>query len=269
MFTLQKLKSLPPKTRLRKLTLLLQQAEQELVHDRTPDIGLFISCGQLDDLPEALREGFTALKAYSQTPAALRSLRRSLWKLRHAILISLNSEPSEWDLLDPDTGALEVRAAVFPASVYIEDLRSPYNVGAVFRTAEAFGVEEILLSPDTPPPTHRRALRTARGCSELLPWKRSTLADLEGRDGVFALETGGIPLQEFPFPPRGTVLIGSEELGLSPDALCIAEKGSGRVSIPMAGSKRSLNAAVAFGVLMWNWYAFLSSASRNERNARM
>ena len=184
------------------------------------------------------------------------------------ILVSLKSEPAEWDLLNPDTGTLDERATIFPTSVYIEDLRSPYNVGSIFRTAEAFGVEEILLSPDTPSPTHQRALRTARGCSELIPWKRGTLADLEGRDGVFALETGGIPLQEFPFPPQGTVLVGSEELGLSPEALNLAESGSGRVSIPMAGSKRSLNAAVAFGILMWSWYAFLDSSSQNGRTAR-
>jgi len=75
---------------------------------------------------------------------------------------------------------------------------------------------------------------------------------------VFALELGGTPLDKFKFPKQGTVLIGSEELGLSPEALALADAGLGRVSIAMAGAKRSLNVATAFGILMQKWYTALA-----------
>ncbi|MBR7078947.1 MAG: TrmH family RNA methyltransferase, partial [Treponema sp.] len=68
---------------------------------------------------------------------------------------------------------------------------------------------------------------------------------------VFVLETGGTPIQEFDFPKKGIVIIGSEELGVSPEALNRATHGT--VSIPMTGLKASLNVGVAFGILMQAW----------------
>jgi TrmH family RNA methyltransferase len=141
--------------------------------------------------------------------------------------------------------------------VYLEDIRSPFNVGSIFRTAEAFGAERMVLSPRTPRPTHRRASRTARGAERVLPWETAELAGIEGREGIFALELGGTPVEEFAFPLRGIVLLGSEELGLSPEALRLADRGAGRVSITQAGAKRSLNVAVAFGILMQRWFSAL------------
>jgi TrmH family RNA methyltransferase len=70
---------------------------------------------------------------------------------------------------------------------------------------------------------------------------------------VFALETGGIPLTEFPFPERGLLIAGSEELGVSPQALAAADASLGRVSIPVYGAKASLNVSVAFGIALENW----------------
>ena len=89
-----------------------------------------------------------------------------------------------------------------------------------------------------------------------MPWEVADVASLRGRGGLFALELGGTPLEEFRFPSAGMVLIGSEELGLSPEALSLADEGCGRVSIPLAGAKRSLNVSVAFGILMQAWHAW-------------
>ena len=67
----------------------------------------------------------------------------------------------------------------------------------------------------------------------------------------FALETGGTDINEFKFPEKGICIIGSEELGVSPEALKKATYG--RVTIPMKGLKASLNVGVAFGILMPKW----------------
>ena len=101
---------------------------------------------------------------------------------------------------------------------------------------------------------------------QALPWEVAELESLQGAaGGLFALELGGTPLERFAFPSSGTVLVGSEELGLSPEALGLAENGLGRVSIPLAGSKRSLNVAVAFGILMQAWRSSLESPKAPPR----
>jgi TrmH family RNA methyltransferase len=93
-----------------------------------------------------------------------------------------------------------------------------------------------------------------------VPWEVRQLSDLDVSSGVFALELGGRDIGTFPFPSAGTVLVGSEELGLSPEALSLAEASLGRVSVPLAGAKRSLNVSVAFGILMHRWHEALERA---------
>ena len=88
------------------------------------------------------------------------------------------------------------------------------------------------------------------------PWRRCGLEAL-GADGeAFALELRGEPIESFVFPERGTVVIGSEELGVSPEAMDLCCR---TVSIPMLGAKGSLNVGVAFGVLMSAWRRNLES----------
>ena len=70
-------------------------------------------------------------------------------------------------------------------------------------------------------------------------------------------------LGDFVFPERGTVIIGSEELGVSPEALARATYG--RVTIPMTGLKASLNVGVAFGILMQAW----TDAIRNGKTKKI
>jgi TrmH family RNA methyltransferase len=128
----------------------------------------------------------------------------------------------------------------------------------MFRSAESFGAEKIILSPLCADPRHPRALRTAMGCVEILPYERMSVEEL-GNPGLpcFALETGGTPLQDFIFPGKAVMLAGSEELGLSPEALALADASLGRLSIPLYGAKGSLNVSVAFGIAMQAWAAAL------------
>jgi TrmH family RNA methyltransferase len=141
--------------------------------------------------------------------------------------------------------------------VYMEDIRSPFNVGAMFRTAEIFGVEKIFLSQFCADPRHRRAERTAMGCVDVVPWERREFFTAEKNPvsptPVFALETRGVPIDKFPFPRQGLLIAGSEELGVSPRALAAADASLGRVSIPVYGAKASLNVSVAFGIALQAW----------------
>ena len=190
---------------------------------------------------------------------------RALNTIKHILLAETGSEQADWDFTD-SSGQLDLqKRKIFEGmQVYMEDIRSPFNIGAMFRTSESFGVEKIFLSPFCADPNHRRAERTAMGCINIIPWERKDLfpapdnTDLSVNTfdlsvPIFALETGGIPLAEFPFPRRGLMITGSEELGVSPRALAAADASLGRVSIPCYGTKASLNVSVAFGIAIQAW----------------
>ena len=261
MIGLPKLASLPPLTRRRKIALLLQQAELSVERGDEPALEYWQGLARLlSSDPKAgpeLRAQAQALDSAAGPGTPLPELRRALNRARHALLAFLGAEPAEWDLLSTGGGLDSAARRMLPLTVYLEELRSPFNVGAIFRTAEAFGVERMLLSPWTASPQHPRATRTARGATEVLPWEVAPLERLSGRGGIVALELQGTPLGEFRFPARGVLLVGSEELGLSPEALALAN--AGRVSIPMAGAKRSLNVAVACGIVLQAWAACLGA----------
>ena len=206
-------------------------------------------------------------------------MRRALNAVYHLLLAETGRSEADCDFIEAGLALDPAKRRPFAGmNVYLEDIRSPFNVGSMFRAAESFGAEKIWLSPLCADPRHRRAERTAMGCVDVLPWERlprDPFAGTEASDsgagfkgdpfaGVladtpcFALETGGVPLADFPFPPRGTIIAGSEELGVSPGALAAADASLGRVSIPTYGAKGSLNVSVAFGIAMQAWAAAMS-----------
>ncbi len=180
---------------------------------------------------------------------------------RNALLAIIGTFPAEWDLViaphAQENISLEKRNFFKGVSVFAEDIRSPFNVGSIFRTAEAMGCESVYISPNCTDPAQNKAIRSSMGCIETLGYKRCSLDELPCDKPIFVLETGGTPINEFKFPKEGIVIIGSEELGVSPEALKKANYGC--VSIPMIGLKASLNVGVAFGILMQAWVEALQS----------
>jgi TrmH family RNA methyltransferase len=271
--SIKKLNSLPRKTRLRKQILLLQAEEQELSTGRKPHREFLASlCTMLVQDADCSRELQEAAEEcrrlcgsrVSQDPAILRQINR----VRHALLRYLGAEPAEWDLLAADSERLDAAArTILPIQLYLEEIRSPFNVGAIFRSSEAFGVNSLLLSPHTASPLHPRAVKSARGAISIMPWRFAALEEIQEQEGIFALELGGTPFEKFRFPERGIMLVGSEELGLSPQSLALAASKAGRVSIPMSGAKRSLNVAVAVGIVLQAWHARLTGR-RSEPSAK-
>jgi TrmH family RNA methyltransferase len=276
MIPLSKLERLPRSQCLRKIAKTAGEAEVRLLSGKPESAALDWLAGALALLG---RDGFSpvGLEALEKAAAEIHSfcgapgpeLRRALNSVRHILMAETGRYPADWDFDAPgDRGGLDAaKRRIFPGlAVYLEDIRSPFNVGSVFRTAESFGVEKILLSPFCADPLHPRAQRTAMGCVSVLPWERLP-EDPFGPPGeenpfgdlpLFALETRGVPLGEFPFPSRGVMIAGSEELGVSPCALAAADASLGRVSITTFGAKGSLNVATAFGIVMKAWAAVLN-----------
>lgn len=181
----------------------------------------------------------------------------------YGILAVLGAEPADWDFVRDEDGVMTLDASArrtWPVTLVLDRIRSPFNVGSIFRAADSFGVERIVLIEGTASPEHNRARRTSRGTGMTVAWSYMSEADaldmLKGADiPVVALEVGGTPVGEFDFPPAGYAIIGSEELGISPGILRAA---GFRVGIPMAGSKGSLNVAVSAGIFLHRWFSRLS-----------
>lgn len=181
---------------------------------------------------------------------------------RNNLLAVIGTFPAEWDLIiaphpsQNADGTVKKRDFFPGVYVYAEDIRSPFNCGSIFRTAEAMGAEKVFISPLCIDPNHPKAQRSGMGCIETLGFERKSIDELvnfanENNLPIFVLETGGTPIGEFNFPKKGICIIGSEELGVSPEALKAATYGT--VTIPMKGLKASLNVGVAYGILMQKW----------------
>jgi TrmH family RNA methyltransferase len=273
MIPFHKLEKLPRSQRLRKIGRIFAEAEQKAGAGRDDPAyyaGLLeLLAGDPAFSPAALsafQEARTALRGGAGTGAGP-DIRRPLNTVRHVLLAETGRFPADWDFTDSGGRLDPAKRRPFPGmEVYFEDIRSPFNVGAMFRTAESFGAERLILSPLCADPRHPRARRTAMGCVEILPWERLDADPFGPEPAVplpgpfFALETGGRDISGFPFPRRGTMIAGSEELGVSPRALAAADASLGRVSIPVYGVKGSLNVSVAFGIAMGAWAAKLAGS---------
>lgn len=257
MITIRKLSRLKRPNRIKKSTYLLRSLrDMALMGEELSDSYLreLISLLLDEDLDDRSRRLLFDLQDSEDPVRRLRLLDDA----HHSLLSFLDIPVADWDLIEYGEDRVgRKERTICPFTVYLDGVRSPFNVGSVFRTADSFGVKKILIGAGSASPEHPRAIRTARGCVETVPWEVIDHPEQLSAfpDPMFALELGGAPIDEFTFPARGTVIIGSEELGVSPDMLKAAEESLGKVSIPLAGTKGSLNVSVAFGILMQYWFA--------------
>ncbi|MFN5335155.1 MAG: TrmH family RNA methyltransferase, partial [Bacteroidota bacterium] len=140
--------------------------------------------------------------------------------------------------------------------VVLENIRSMQNVGSVFRTADAFLIEEVFLVGFTPQPPHRDIHKTALGATETVAWKyfHNTEAALQSisdkKYDVFAVEqvNESVSLEDINYSiENGVVLIfGNEVSGVEASTLRLCKKC---IEIPQMGMKHSLNISVATGIV--------------------
>jgi tRNA G18 (ribose-2'-O)-methylase SpoU len=137
------------------------------------------------------------------------------------------------------------------------NIRSLHNVGAFFRTADAFGVEKIYLTGYTGCPPRKEIAKTALGSEHRIPWEHRENIDellLELKSAgkkIVALEISNraIPVGALEIPIEDIALIvGSEVEGISPQVLAECDE---IIEIPMIGGKKSLNVSVAAGIALF------------------
>jgi tRNA G18 (ribose-2'-O)-methylase SpoU len=143
-----------------------------------------------------------------------------------------------------------------PAVMLLDNVRSMYNVGAFFRTADAVKLEGLVLSGITAHPPKKQIAKTALGSEETVSWRhagspREALLDLRaGGFEIAAVETSLHSVDLFDWEPRFPVCVvfGHEVDGVAPELLGLCDT---HVRLPMLGRKHSLNVATAGGVVAY------------------
>jgi len=155
--------------------------------------------------------------------------------------------------------------------VILQDIRSLYNVGSIFRTSDAAGVEKLYLSGITPEPIDRfgrirpQLAKVSLGAEKSLPWEKvknpNYLIDKLKKQGykILAVEQSKRAIPYYKWKPfdraqgkdksKTALIFGNEVRGLSPAILKKADK---ILEIPMYGKKESLNVSVAAGIILFH-----------------
>ncbi|CAN5737334.1 RNA methyltransferase [soil metagenome] len=146
-----------------------------------------------------------------------------------------------------------------PVIILLDDVRSMNNVGAVFRTADAFLIEAIYLCGFTPVPPHREIQKTALGATETVTWKHSssaleTLQQLKTEGWkIYSIEQAEKSISLSDFIPKKNekivIIFGNEVEGVRQE---LVNESDGVIEIPQYGMKHSLNISVSVGIVVWD-----------------
>jgi tRNA G18 (ribose-2'-O)-methylase SpoU len=141
--------------------------------------------------------------------------------------------------------------------VALNKIRSAHNVGSIFRTSDAFLVEEILLGEFSPKPPQREIMKTALGATETVDWRsveslKDELLELKKKGyRIFSIEQAerSHSLGQFEFTDEPCVIVlGNEVEGVDQDIIDLSDSV---IEIPQLGSKHSFNVSVTAGMVLW------------------
>jgi len=145
-----------------------------------------------------------------------------------------------------------------PVIAVLENIRSAYNVGSVFRTADGFLIEAVYITGYTAKPPHKEIKKTALGAEDSVSWKyfettKDAINELRSEGyKIFAVEQvlDSILLHDIRNLPADKVayIFGNEVKGVEQETISMCD---GCVEIPQFGMKHSLNISVAAGIVLW------------------
>lgn len=154
--------------------------------------------------------------------------------------------------------------AKIPVCVVLDNIRSQHNIGAVYRTADAFLIEKIYLCGITATPPQNEIHKSALGAEDTVAWSYfadTALAMQMLRDEgytIVAIEQaqGSIMLEQFEFDTKKkyAIVFGNEVKGVSQSVMDICDCC---IEIPQQGTKHSLNISVSAGIVMWEFFKHL------------
>lgn len=176
--------------------------------------------------------------------------------LEYCPLCGSDGVKTEYDFPSPEESNVFRPHNFRRVEVLLDNLRSVYNVGSVFRTSDGAGISRLYLGGYTSTPDHPKLKKTGLGSEVSVPWEHIRngldlvnhkkfegfqIWSLERNPEAVSLFSPGLKFMDVPI----LLVIGNEKVGVDPEILKVSDR---IVSIPMAGQKRSLNVATAFGI---------------------
>jgi len=157
-----------------------------------------------------------------------------------------------------------------PLILVLDDIRSLHNIGSVFRTADAFLIEKIILCGITATPPNKEIHKTALGATETVTWEHheNVLEVIENlkKENVLTMAIeqveSSIFLQDFEIKKnqKYALVFGNEVFGVSQEAVAICD---GCIEIPQLGTKHSLNISVSAGIVVWDLFQKMNWPNKN------
>lgn len=148
-----------------------------------------------------------------------------------------------------------------PLILVLDDIRSLHNIGSVFRTADAFLIEKIILCGITATPPNKEIHKTALGATETVTWEHhenvlEVISNLKKENiTTLAIEQveSSVFLQDFKVDKnqKYALIFGNEVYGVAQEAVALCD---GCIEIPQLGTKHSLNISVSAGIVVWDLF---------------
>ena len=249
-------------------------SENQLYHLYEPDAGIFIAESP-NVIERALNAGYEPLSFLAETRELYGDAQRILMRCEHTPVYT-----AEFEILTRLTGfaltrgllcamrrkplpTLEAVCAGARRIAVLERVMNPTNVGAIFRSAAALGMDAVLLTPGCSDPLYRRAARVSMGTVFQIPWTfldekicswpeegQENLRKLGFRTAAMALKQDSVSVDHpaLMAEERLAIVLGTEGDGLSEKTIADCDY---TVMIPMAHGVDSLNVAAASAVAFW------------------
>ena len=187
----------------------------------------------------------------------------------YTLLVPIEREHQTLNLRDedfvPSTQRVVESVESMPVTVVVDNLRSAFNVGGIFRTSECMGIGKIVLAGYTATPQHSNVQKAALGATDQVSWETVPRIEeaLSSDLPVVAIEqaAGSKSLFDFSFDFPCVVVLGNERFGLNPS---VVEQATDVVHIPMFGQKQSLNVVSAFAMCAYEMRRQFDATAANS-----
>jgi 23S rRNA (guanosine2251-2'-O)-methyltransferase len=165
----------------------------------------------------------------------------------------LKADLRDQDFLIFSQDKLTKNNKTIPLTLILDSLRSSFNIGSIFRTAECFSINELILCGYTATPENEKVQKTSMGTSDFVKWQsikqtEEAITELK-KQGVkiYALETtsNATSIHKTKFEEPCALVLGNEALGISKEILRLVDE---IISVPLSGRKNSLNVGVTAAI---------------------
>lgn len=173
--------------------------------------------------------------------------------------LNKNLKEEDFIIFNKDDKNSQKKLATIPLTIVLDNIRSSFNVGSIFRTSEAFNVEKIFLAGYSPDPANPKTQKTTLGSHEYINWENhpkclDLIAELKSQNyWVIAAETTNQATnlnRPFPVDKKIAIIFGNERFGLDPQIIKACDETR---KVPLSGIKNSLNVANCASIFIYEF----------------